>query len=298
MNRISVLASAFIAMLLSLVSCSDKYTTYKGPEYILFSDTLYEFPVQNSEDYFEIPVVATTACDYDRTVAVEVNERTSNAIFGKHYTIESNTLTIKAGELVANVKVRGSYDNIEVNDSLGFSLRLITDKETEWDVYGTKANVLLKKACPFDINNFTGYCLLTSSFLMQYGKNGESKLVRTELDPKNENTIIVKDYLFEGYDIRIKFDPTDILKPLIEWEDQRIGTTAEPFYTKYGDGYIYVSQPQAYTSYFSSCEKFILQYMSMYTKEKDGSTLVFGTYVSALEWVSDDEGEKLKREGY
>ena len=298
MNRISVLASAFIAMLLSLASCSENYTTYTGPNYMLFSDTLYEFPVQNSTDYFNIPIVATSACNYDRTVAVEIDERGSNAIYGKHYSIESNTLTIKAGELVANLKVRGSYENIEVGDSLGFSLRLITDEENEWNLYGTKANVLLKKACPFDINNFTGYCLITSSFLMQYGKNTESRLVHTELDPENENTIIVKDFFFDGYDFRVKFDPTEIMNPLVEWEDQRFGTTAEAFFTKYGDGYIYITQPSAYTSYFSSCENFVFQYMTLYTKEKDGTKLTFGVYVNALEWISDDEAEKLMREGY
>ena len=43
--------------------------TYSGPEYVLFSDTLYVLPVADDVEYHNIPVVATQACDYDRTVA-------------------------------------------------------------------------------------------------------------------------------------------------------------------------------------------------------------------------------------
>lgn len=298
MNRISIFFAVSVAMLLSLVSCSENYTTYRGPNYILFSDTLYELPVQNNNDYFDIPIVATTACNYDRTLAVEIDETKSNAVSGKHYSLASNTLKIKAGELVANLKVKGFYDNLEINDSIGFTLRLISDKETQWDLYGTEANVLLKKTCPFDINNFTGYCVMISSFMMSYMPNVDKKLLFSELDPKNENTIIIRDFFYDGYDMRIKFIADDIVNPLIEWDDQRIATTAEAFFTKYGDGYIYVTTPTAYVSYFSSCEKFILQYMNLYTKNKDGSRLNFGMFANAVEWISDDEAEKLMREGY
>ena len=50
----------------------------------------------DTEDYFEIPIAATQACDYDRTFAVEVLEQETNAIEGRHYSLEQNTLTIKA----------------------------------------------------------------------------------------------------------------------------------------------------------------------------------------------------------
>ena len=267
------------------------------PDYIQFSDTLYVLPVVDDVEYHNVPVVATQACDYDRTVAVEIIDAASNAIEGKHYTLESNTITIKAGELVGNVRVRGYHNNIDVYDSLGFKLNLIVPEELQWDIYGTEANVLLQKACKFDINSFAGYCVVTSTYIMNY-MEVDKRLVKAEIDPENENTIIMRDYFFDGYDVRIKFDSRDILEPLIEMEDQAFGPTSEAFGTLYGDGLIRMYQPTAYTSYFSSCEKFIFQYMTLYVPGMEEGYNTVGTFVNAVEWISDAEAEKLKREGY
>ena len=268
------------------------------PDYIQFSDTLYVLPVVDDVEYHNVPVVAAKACDYDRTVAVEIVDAGSNAIEGKHYSLESNTITIKAGELVANVRVRGYHNNIDVYDSLGFKLNLIVPEGLQWDMYGTEANVLLQKACKFDINAFTGYCVLTSTYIINYMPDIDKRLVKAEIDPENENTIIMRDYFFDGYDVRITFKADDILNPLIEMEDQAFGPTSDAFGTIYGDGLIRMYQPTAFTSYYSSCEKFILQYMTLYVPGMDESVNTVGTFVNAVEWISDDEAERLKREGY
>jgi hypothetical protein len=118
----------------------------EGDGYIMFSDTLYQLPVQDDETYFELPVVATKACDYDRVLAVEVIDSISNAIEDYHYKLKSNTVVIPAGKLVGNVEVCGFHKNIEVADSLGFALRLIGSDGAPWSSYGTEANVLLQKA--------------------------------------------------------------------------------------------------------------------------------------------------------
>ena len=267
------------------------------PDYIQFSDTLYVLPVVDDVEYHNVPVVATQACDCDRTVAVEIIDAASNAIEGKHYSLESNTITIKAGELVGNVRVRGYHNNIDVYDSLGFKLNLIVPEELQWDIYGTEANVLLQKACKFDINSFAGWCVVTSTYIMNY-MEVDKRLVKAEIDTENENTIIIRDYFFDGYDVKIKFDSSDILEPLIEMEDQAFGPTSEAFGTLYGDGLIRMYQPTAYTSYFSSCEKFIFQYMTLYVPGMEEGYNTVGTFVNAVEWISDDEAEKLKREGY
>ena len=289
---------AVVAGVLCFTGCKPEYTTYSGPNYILFSDTLYEMAVVDDETFFELPIVATQACDYDRNVAVEIIDAGSNAIEGKHYTIESNTVTIPAGELVGNLRVKGYSSNISVYDSLGFKMQLIVPDDVQWDLYGNTANVLLKKACKFDINAFVGYCVVNSTFIMQYMNSTDMILTHSVLDPEEENTIIIKDYFFKGYDIKIKFDTKDIYNPLIRMDDQRFAPTADAFGTKYGDGYINVYQPTAYTSYYSSCEKFIFQYMTLYVPGMDSMSNTIGTFVNAVEWISDDEAEKLKREGY
>lgn len=302
MNIINRLSRIFLGATLAVAfisSCNEgEPLTPSTPDYIQFSDTLYVLPVVDDVEYHNVPVVATKACDYDRTVAVEIVDAGSNAIEGKHYSLESNTITIKAGELVGNVRVRGYHNNFDVYDSLGFKLNLIVPEELQWDMYGTKANVLLQKACKFDINAFTGYCVLTSTYIINYMSDIDKRLVKAEIDPENENTIIIRDYFFDGYDARITFKADDILNPLIEMEDQAFGPTSEAFGTLYGDGLIRMYQPTAFTSYYSSCEKFILQYMTLYVPGMDESANTVGTFVNAVEWISDDEAEKLKREGY
>lgn len=302
MNIIYRLSRNFLGLALAVAfasSCNEgEPLAPTTPDYIQFSDTLYVLPVADDVEYHNVPIVATQACDYDRTVAVEIIDAASNAIEGKHYSLESNTITIKAGELVGNVRVRGYHNNIDVYDSLGFKLNLIVPEELQWDMYGTEANVLLQKACKFDINAFVGYGVLTSTYIINYMTNIDMRLVKSEIDPENENTIIIKDYFFDGYDARITFNPDDILNPLIEMEDQAFGPTSEAFGTLYGDGLIRMYQPTAYTSYFSSCEKFIFQYMTLYVPGMAEGQNTVGTFVNAVEWISDDEAEKLKREGY
>lgn len=298
MRKILTTLSVVTAILISVAACDEEYKTYNGPDYMMFSDTIYVLPVQNSQEIFDIPVVATQTCNYDRTVAVEIVDAQSNAIEGKHYVIESNTVTIKAGERVANVSVRGVYENISVYDSLGFSLRLLVEEDAKWELYGDNAKVLLQKACPFDINAFTGYCVVTSTYIMNYMTNIDMRLVSSEVDPENENTIIIRDYFYDGYDVRIKFETDDILNPLISFDEQPFGPTSEAFNTLYGDGVIHMYQPAAYTSYYSSCEKFIFQYMTLYVPGMPADANTVGTFINAVEWISDDEAEKLMREGY
>lgn len=298
MKRILLGFCGFFFTILFLMGCEEARTIYSGPDYIMFSDSLYVLPVQNNDDYFDIPVSATQACGYDRTLAVEIIDKNSNAIEGVHYTLESNTVTIKSGELVANVRVRGIYDNIDVTDSLGFALRLVTQENTQWDLYGIDANVMLRKTCPFNIYDFEGYCVVTSTYLYDYS-TVDKRLIRTEVHPEEENTVILKDYFYDGYDVKIRFTTDDLLNPLIEMDEQVFGPTSEAFGTLYGDGMIRMFQPSYYASYYSSCEQFIYQYMTLYVLNKDQSIFgTVGTFMNVVKWISDDEAEKLMKEGY
>ena len=297
MKKIMTKLCSAAALLLAVAACDAEYTTYSGPDYVMFSDTMYVFPVQNSEEYFEIPIAATQTCDYDRTVAVEIVEQATNAIEGRHFSLEQNSVTIKAGERVGMLRMRGFHENIDVYDSLGVTLNLLIDKESEWSLYGTRAQVELRKACTFDINAFTGYCVVSSTYIMNY-MNVDMRLIRSEIDPERENTIIMRNYFYDGYDLRIEFQTDDILNPLIKMDDQKFAATAEAFGTIYGDGYIMARGAPEYTSYYSSCEKFIFQYMTLYVPGMPEGSNVVGTFINAVEWISDDEAAKLIEQGY
>ena len=289
---------ASLVMLAGLTSCEEQRTVYDGPLYIMFADTLSVLGVENSEEVFDIHIAATQASDKDRTLAVEVVDKESSAIEGVHYTLESNTVVIKAGELATSVRVRAIYDNLTIDEDPTLVLRLITDDDVQWSLYeGNETKVILRKICPFDINAFTGYAVVTSTFLMDYSIK-DMRLITTEVDPEDSTAVILHDYFYDGYDMKVRFTTDDPLNPLIEMDDQTMATTGEAFGTIYGDGMLHAYQPSSLVSYYSSCEKFIFQYMTVWVPGMAEGTNVVGTFINAVEWISDDEARILKNQGY
>ena len=260
MKKMMMRCLAAVAVLIALASCSQEYITYSGPSHIMFSDTLYQYPVQESNEIFNVPISATEKVDYDRTFGVEVVDKESNAIEGKHYRILNNTVTIKAGEMVGNVQVQGIYDNIGKTDSLGFTLKLVIPEKYNWtDIYKDYAHVVMQKACPFDIHNFSGWCVVTSTFYSQYLENVTNRLIKTEVVEGEENTVLLKDIYYKGYDLKLKFKTGNLLEPKVEMDDQIAGPTGEAFGTIYGDGKLRISQPSLYTSYYNTCQNYVMR---------------------------------------
>ena len=282
MKKLLIGCMAAIAALIALSGCDQDKVLYNGSSYLMFSDTLYTYAVQETNEIFNVPVSATVPADYDRTFGVEVIDKESNAVEGKHYKILSNTVTIKAGEMSTDVKVQGLYKNIGITDSLGFALRLVIPDTEQWSLYKNEAKVVMQKICPFDIKNFKGYCKVTSSYLSSdyYPKKVDLRLVTSDIVEGKENTIVVHGLYFDGYDMEIKFNRKDVLEPLVEMEEQICGSTGEAFNTIHGDGKLRLNQPTAYTSFYSTNENFILQYVTMSVNNKDGSYYgTVGTFV-------------------
>ncbi len=287
-----------MAAILSLVGCEQDKTLYKGPNYLMFSDTHYHYHVQESNEIFNVPVSATVPVGYDRTLAVEIIDKESNAVEGKHYKLLSNTVTIKAGELAANIEVQGMYDNIAIADSLGFALRLVIPQSEQWDLYGTEAKVVMQKSCPFDVNNFSGWCLVTSTFLQSdYMNKVGQRLIKSSVAEDEENTVILHGLYLDGYDTRISFNRKDLLEPLVEMDKQICGTTGEIFGNIIGDGNFQMLQSANYISYYNTCQKFVFQYVTLGADMADGSFNALGTYINLMEWISEAEAEKLKEQG-
>ena len=301
MKKLLIGCMAAVAALIAFSGCDQDKVVYSGPNYLMFSDTLYTYAVQETNEIFNVPVSATVPANYDRTFGVEVIDKESNAVEGKHYKILSNTVTIKAGEMSTDVKVQGLYKNIGITDSLGFALRLVIPDTEQWSLYKNEAKVVMQKICPFDIKNFKGYCKVTSNYLSSdyYPKKVDLRLVTSDIVEGKENTIVVHGLYFDGYDMEIKFNRKDVLEPLVEMEEQICGSTGEAFNTIHGDGKLRLNQPTAYTSFYSTNENFILQYVTMSVNNKDGSYYgTVGTFVNVLEWISEAEAEKLKEQGY
>ena len=288
---------AFVASVL-LNSCHERYVTYSDAEYVMFADSIATYPVQKDVEYFNVPVVSTVVCDYDRTFGVEIIDKNSNAIEKYHYSLASNTITIKAGENRADVLVHGHYDNIGATDSLGFTMSLVMPEQLEMPFAGTQTKVVLMKSCPFDINSFTGYCVLTSMFLYDYSVTGSyQRLVYTEKHPTQENTIICRSWMNDGYDVTMTFHPEDPMRPILTMDAAQVMSDQGSFFgTEHGDGKILVESSEYYDSYFYPCGNYLYLYAYMYLEDMGTPVGLVGHYYNIMEWISDEEAERLRRE--
>ena len=299
-----------IAVAAGAVSCKEQYVTYDDAEYLIFSDTLSTNAVLVNGKPFKVPVSSTVTRKYDRTYAVEIVDKGSNAIEGLHYRLKSNTFTIPAGEVSADIEVYGNYENIEPTDSLGFTLQLVMPDELKWNLYPkhNQTKVVMFKACPFDVNEWGGsieeprYCKLTSLLLYSYpGQNTSySRLVKCYKHKNKENTVIMDDLFYDGYDVELTFKTDNPSEPLLVMEaGQVLGDEFSVLGIEWGDGKLLgqTSPAGSYTSAYNACQKYAQLYVRVYVN--DFSTLIgyIGDFYNVLEWISEEEAKEIMREG-
>ena len=298
MNCIFKYISIAVAAVCTIVGCKESYVTYSDAEYVMFADTMATYPVQKDVEYFSIPVVSTVVRDYDRTFGVEIIDKGNNAIENLHYRLQSNTVTIKAGETRADVLVHGYYDNIGVTDSLGFQLQLIMNDALVMPLYGKQTKAVLMKSCPFDINDFTGYCILTSMFLYNYSPTREyERLIYTEKHPTEENTVICRNWINDGYDVTLTFHPEDPMKPFVTMDRGQIASDEGSFFgIAHGDDKILVTNSSINDSMFYPCGGYLYLWAEMYVENMGEPVGTVGHFYNIMEWISDEEADRLKNE--
>ena len=79
-------------------------------------------------------------------------------------------------------------------------------------------------------------------------------------------------------------------------EDQLLSDELSVFGQVNGDNRILGTSSPAYISYFNTCQSFVALWLRAYVY--DLSTLVgyVGDFYNILEWVSDEEADRLQRE--
>lgn len=298
MNHIFKCISAAAFLVLSLTGCKEQYVMYSDAEYIMFADTMAIYPVQRDVEWFSIPVVSTVTKAYDRTIGVEIVDSGSNAIENRHYRLQSNTITIKAGENRADVLVHGYYDNIEPDDSLGFQLRLVMKERLVMPLYGSETKAVMMKCCPFDINEFTGYCVLTSMFLYDYSLTGSyQRLIYTERHPSRDNTIICRNWIRDGYDVTMTFHSDDVLSPIVTMDEDQVASDEGSFFgTAHGDDRILVRSSGIYDSVYYTCGSYLYIWSEMYVMDLGEPVGSVGHFYNIMEWISDEEADRLRNE--
>lgn len=299
MKKNIIFWSTVIAAAFSAIGCSESPQTYSDAEYIMFADTMSVNVVLQDHETFTVPVVSTVTCDYDRTVGVEIIDNGSTAIEGRDYRLASNTLVIKAGENRADVEVIAEVDNLSDMDTLQFTLQLVMPEAVKWDLYGDQTKVKMYKVQPFDLNNFTGWCMVTSSCLMELpGMDNTSvqRLIWTEAG-EEENTVVLTNWLHDGYDVTIKLDPSDPANPSVTMDaDQVISNEQYVLGQINADDRIYVEESAVADSYYNTCRNSVMLNVRVYLLDFGQPFATLGYYDNVMEWVSDEEADRLVAE--
>ena len=294
-----LLGAAVLGMAVA-TGCSEQRNYYADAEYVMFADTASVNIVLQDHESFAVPVASTVACSYDRTFGVEIIDSGSKAIEGKHYRLASNTITIPAGQRRADVTVYPNYEALEAADTLNFTLQLVMPEAVKWDLYGNRTHVKMVKRCPYVADDFSGWCVVTSLFLQSFPGDNTSiqRLIRTEKHPTEENTVILHSFLYDGYDVTIRFQTDNPAEPWVTMDaDQVLSDEESVFGLVHGDNKILTTASPYYYSYFDACGRFVSLYLMVYV-EHLGELVGYvetGVY-NVLEWVSDEEADRLDRE--
>ena len=64
-----------------------------------------------------------------------------------------------------------------------------------------------------------------------------------------------------------------------------------------GDNKILTTHSNYYPSYFNSCQRFVELWNHVYVENLGETVGTVGHYYNILEWISDEEAERLQREG-
>lgn len=275
----SIVALTLVAGAYLASSCSSEIPDihYDGKEFVQFSDSIYDVPVTQKEEVFEIPVVFSTKVDVDRHIIVDIDKAKSNATEGFHFTLESRNLTIPAGENTAKVRVKGVYENMNPNDSLAFTLRIINHEGEQMDIYSRTATVHLTKLLPFNIDDYVGDMLMTCTFPFS---TSNTTTVLIESQKVDDHTLRIVAPFDDVRDLTIKFHE-DSENPF----DRNIDVKSQIAFTDVNYGPVSMSSIEGYPSYYIPQDRAFVLYM-IAELEHVGS---FGAFYYIFRWITPDE---------
>lgn len=287
MKKILTLLLAFPVAAFLMTGCDSEDIRYSGPEYVMFSDTIYTMPVlDKAEATFMVPVAATTTAGYDRNYAVEVVNDKSTAVRGFHFDFVDNTnnVVIKAGERMANVVLKSYYANVGRKDSLTVTLRLVEPEAQRWNLYGNETLVDLVKCHPFEMNSFLKLKKETDEahFTMYASFPFGSDMSAYSADGyKKDDTTLMLTNMFGSSsvgDIRVIFDDSDPL-------DLKVTVPEQEAFREATYGMVWVRSVAQYPSYFNTFDNFFVLILEVYVPQM-GS---FGIYDYIFHALDADE---------
>lgn len=283
MKKLFKLLCAILLPALLTVGCQSEDPVYSGQRYVMFSDSVYTMPVLEDNEEFCVPVAATVTADYDRNYSVEIITNRSTALRGYHFDFAdgSNNITIKAGEMVANVRLKPIYEHVGREDSLVVSLRLLEADHEELSIYGSTTRVDFLKCYPFRMDDFLypgGHMFMLASF--PFGDNVQQ--IRVDAEKIDDHNIRLLNAFSAQMPLRLELDDSDPT-------DYRVYMIGQKAFKDANYGDVYMRTVDMYPSYFNVSDRFFVLYLEAYLPQM-GS---FGVYQYIFKCISDDEAADM-----
>lgn len=278
MKKIPVLLLMLVTAL--AVSCTSQVEDirYEGDGFVLFADSEYVMPVTEAEKIYEIPVGFSIPSDHERTIAVAVDVRQSNAIEGYHFEILNPNVVVPAGKLTGMLQIKGDYAHIEsVSDSLCVTLRLLADPSAFSSLYGSTARVHLQKVRPFCIDDYVGNLSMTCTF--PFSTSAVTRF-NVKSEKVNDSTLVVRQPFDQSRDLVLRFH-TGKDDPF----DQNIDMREQVAFTDNTFGQVSMSTVEGIPSYYLPENRAFVLYLNAYLAHL-GS---FGSFYYIFEWISPDQ---------
>lgn len=268
-----------LLFLMTIASCTSEApeTLYEGKTFVQFSDSAYQVPVTSEEQVFEVPVVMSKTSSVDRNVIVDVDLSKSNATEGYHFTLESRNVTIPAGQMRGNVRIKGNYRNIAPEDSLAFTLYILNNEENQLDMYSKTTNVSLHKILPFNIDDYVGDMLLTCTF--PFSTSSVTTFL-TKSEKVDDHTLKVIGPFEQSRNITLRFHD-DKENPF----DRSIDMRTQVAFTDINYGQVSMSSVEGAPSYYIPQDRAFVLYL-LAELEHLGA---FGAYYYIFQWITPDE---------
>jgi hypothetical protein len=112
-----------------------------------------------------------------------------------------------------------------------------------------------------------------------------------------KNTIICRNWLNDGYDVTLTFDDSDPLLPLVSMEENQVASDQGSFfgtvYGEWGDKLLVTSSPLAQSIFYP-----LGGYLYIWTQLSVEEFGIVGHFYNVMQWVTDEEAERLMREGF
>ena len=110
--------------------------------------------------------------------------------------------------------------------------------------------------------------------------------------------IICRNWINDGYDVTIRFNADDPMMPYVTMDEDQVASDEGSFFgISYGDDKLLVTHSSLNESIFYPCGRYMFIWTEMYVENLGVPVGTVGHFYNIMEWVSDEEGERLKNEG-